>query len=148
MKIRFNIQTWSNTCLEIKNKINNIILKTVERCTSNVWFGKTLSWKMKKMNIPSYFQLFEDSCNKQIFNILNYDRNNMSYFILTQDRNINLFSQNKCSSFDNNSNSSYIYKQQFTKHARKKYNSLNRGITLSPNKPSFKKWLFKSHHMT
>ena len=41
-KIRFNIQTWGNTCLEIKNRINNIIFKTVERCTQNIWFGKTL----------------------------------------------------------------------------------------------------------
>ena len=59
-----------------------------------------------------------------------------------------LFKSSLCSSFENSSNSSYITKQQFTQHARISYNSLNRGITLSPNKPLFKKWLLRSHYMT
>ena len=72
----------------------------------------------------------------------------MMYYILTKDRNINLLSQNKCSSFNVEENSSYISIQSFNQQMRKKYNSLPRGLTLSPNMKLFHKWLYKYHNMS
>ena len=66
-KIRFNITVWGNLSVELKNKINNIIIKTVNRTTEDIWFGREIKWKMNKMNIPNYFQILNDSCYKQTF---------------------------------------------------------------------------------
>ena len=146
-KINFNIPVWGNICMELKNKINNIIYKTVNGITSDIWFGRETRWKLKQLNIPSYFQILKDSCFKQTFKYLNTNHNNMMSYILTKNRNMNLLYQNKCSSFNPEASSSYISLPSFNQQMRKRYNALPRGLTLSPNIMIFSKWLNKYHSM-
>ena len=69
-------------------------------------------------------------------------------YILTKNRNINLFAKNKCSSFNDEEIPNYLSKLTFESQMRNKYNKLPRGITLAPTKHQFKKWLFKFDKMT
>ena len=140
-KIRFNIQTWGNLNVELKYRINKVICKTVDSVTNNIWFGKDTKWKMDKLKIPSFYKIFYNSCYSQTYNFLNTNTNNMMNFILTKNININLLSQNKCSSFNNDEFPSYLSKLSFEHLMRDKYNKLPRGLTLSTSKPQFKKWL-------
>ena len=96
---------------------------------------------MKKLKIPTFYKIYYNSCYNQTFNFLNYNTNNMMNFILTNNININLLFQNKCSSFNNNEYPSYLSKLSFEHLMRDKYNKLPGGLTLSPTKLQFKKWL-------
>ena len=95
-KINYNLATWGNVNIDLKNKINNIISKTVEYTSLFEWTGKTLKWKMKKINIPTFFQLYRDSVAKFTFSVLNNKKNNFLAHSLTQNRNSRNLSQNKC----------------------------------------------------
>ena len=46
-KIRYNIQVWGNLNVDLKQKINRIIMHTVDNLTNNICFGKDTLWKMK-----------------------------------------------------------------------------------------------------
>ena len=99
------------------------------------------------MNVPNYFQLYNDSILKIVYNFVNNDKSNMISHILTKNRSIKMFAQNKCTTFDSTLNATYVNKQSFTEQARNRYNKINRGLSLCPNKYLFKKWLYKSHTM-
>ena len=144
-KINFNLATWGNVNCDIKAKINGIISQTVEATSLIEWYGKTLKWKMKKMNIPTYYTLYNDAVSKFTYSCLN-DKVNMLAHCLTENRNIRLLSQNKCGTFQDDD----MYdttKRSFVNMSMSIYNKLPRGLTLSPNKELFRKWLKKYHRM-
>ena len=140
-KIRYNIQTWGNINLDLKYKINRVILSTVEGITKNLWFGKNVKYKMKQMGIPTFYQMYNNACFKQMYKILNVNTNNMLNNILTKNRNINMLSQNKCNTFFTNDKPSLHTRKSFEHIFRDKFNKLPRGLTLAPSVSNFSKWL-------
>ena len=132
-KIRFNLPTWGNVNVDIKTKINNIIHHTVNGVTNNIWYGRNIEWKMKQLKIPSFYRLHFDTCYKQTYKYINVDTMNMMNHILTKNRNINLFAQNKGNYFDQDEKPNYLSQQSFKNLMRKKYNAIPREITLSLN---------------
>ena len=100
---------------------------------------------MKKMNIPTYYCLYNDAVSKFTFSCLN-GNDNMLAHCLTENRNIRLLSQNKCGTFQDD-NMYDTSKHSFVNMSMSIYNKLPRGLTLSPNKESFRKWLKKYHQM-
>ena len=142
-KIRYNVETWGNLNLELKYKINQVIVTTVEKITQNEWFGKSIAWRMKEMGIPTFYRIHWNSCYIQTYKILNFNKKNMLNAILTTNRSKILMSQNKCSSFLNDDMPSVRTKLSFEYIIREKYNKLPRQVTLSPNTKSFKKWLYR-----
>ena len=142
-KIRYNVATWGNLNLETKYKINQVIVNTVEYITQNIWYGRSTRWKMNEMGIPTFYRLYFNSCYIQTYKILNINRKNMMNCLLTKNRNQNLTSQNKFSTFLDNEMPSAITKISFEYLMREKYNKLPREITLSQTLNNFKKWLKK-----
>ena len=99
------------------------------------------------MNIPNYYRIHKNTMFIQTYNIINCNTKNMLNTILTNDRNINLKAQNKCSSFNDEEKPSFINKKSYETQMRHDYNKLDRGITLAPNIFTFKKLLKKEYDM-
>ena len=98
------------------------------------------------MNISTFFQLYRDSVAKFTFSVLNNKKNNFLAHSLTQNRNSRNLSQNKCGN-SNDDILSDISKRSFLRKSIDIFNKLPRGLTLCPNKESFKKWLKRYHNM-
>ena len=139
-KIRYNLSTWGNINLNLKNKINKIILKTVDLSTQDHWIRKSVTWKMKMMKIDDYFTLFRKSCFKLTFNLLNSNGNAAS-ILLSKDLSIRNISENKCGPTVDNSGWTYISQNFFIYQMRTLYNSLPRDLTLCQSRTTFKKWM-------
>ena len=140
-KIRYNITTWGNIGVTLKSRLNRIISKTVDLSTNDIWFGKSLKWKMKNLNIDNFFDTQRKSCLKLTYQLLNNNDGNAASILLSKDRSIRFHAENKCGPSIDNMGWTYISQNSFIYQMRTQYNGLPRNLTLSRSKTSFKKWL-------
>ena len=70
-KIRYNLAVWGNLALKYKNKVNAVILKTVQILTRNLYFSKSIEQVMNLLNIQDFFQMYHNTCYKQVYSNLN-----------------------------------------------------------------------------
>lgn len=98
---------------------------------------------MKELKIPNFFQLFNQTCYKQTFALLNNNEKNMSTFLLAQNRNVRKLSNNMCGPLSGNIGWNLVSQNTFLYRMKIQYNRLPRNLTLSPNYFLFKSWLSK-----
>ena len=106
---------------------------------------KTIKWILNELKLLNFFQLFNITCFKETFSLLNDYQNNAAKHHLTLNRNIRNTEQNKCGPPDINMGWSTISQNQFVYQMKIKYNKLNRDLTLCPNSKSFAKWIKRTY---
>ena len=82
-KIRYNLATWVQINMKLKNKINN-----VKKLTKNDYLGRSVEYIMREHKILDYFQLHQNTRLKQTFSILNKNEKNFATFLLKDARTI------------------------------------------------------------